>query len=723
MKKNNYRVSAILAAIMLLCAVLFAGCVAETDQEISAGGSGGSLTISIKSGDFDLPVTRATTRALTTNPTTETENVIEAASTVIAIFDNDENLIKAQVPELVGGNLQLSGTQSGTNWLENANTGSVYVAANLPEAMISTLINLAPGTTKTQFATAFSLSMSGALNVYSLAGTKIPMFGKANITNPSTGNYEASVQVDHMLTKVTLNSLGVDFSQSTTPNAIFQPEQVFLVNVPDNIGINNDGSAFTQTAPTNWYFGEVAGSTGGGGASSTGDTHDVPNYSGTYNSGNYVANQFNAEPNLGTAALTGQTQMKAESPVWLSNAAAGSQTAQQYFFYTMPNLSGSAYELKTRLIIRGSFKENSSAAATEVYYAVPLANNAGNTDALNANKNYKVDVIIKKKGATDAFAALPEDITSTLDITFNVSGFNNQTTVVGVGRNVAGTAKVGDYFYSDGTWSSVYNTNGGTRQLVGLVFSTTVSDDDRDAGFTHGYVMALTDAGYDYNGGTPTKTKYKYRDYTAPTSGSKEPGLFNIGTTATQYSNDAGYWAAVKADLDGLDHTTTLLAASESEYQAAKAAHDYAVTVPTDGEHKTSGWYLPSIGQLYALAYNFGGRTAWQGIPFYNNVKGNQGAYNEYHICHFSGGADVTTSAINAFLTARLVTAAGLTEGANYQPFIDRNSEPSRFFAYLSSSDYSAYFALFMFFNENGGLNFDVANKASQYYVRPVLAF
>ena len=720
MKKNNYRVSAILAAIMLLCAVLFAGCVAETDQEISAGGSGGSLTISIKSGDFDLPVTRATTRALTTNPTTETENVIAAASTVIAIFDNSENLIKAQVPELVGGNLQLSGTQTGTNWLADA--GSVYVAANLPEAMISTLINLAPGTTKTQFATAFSLSMSGALNEYSLAGTMIPMFGKANITNPSTGNYEASVQVDHMLTKVTLNSLGVDFSQSTTPNAIFQPEQVFLVNVPDNIGINATGSAFTQTAPTNWYFGEVAGATNDGQNNNTGANHQVPDYATAYYTGsnNYAEHQFNANADLGTAALTAQTQMSAENPVWLSDATAGAQVAQQYFFYTMPNMNPGVDEKKTRLVIRGSFKESSSAAATEVYYAVPLANNAGNTDVLNANKNYKVDVIIKKKGATDAFAALPEDITSTLDITFNVSGFNNQTTVVGVGRNVAGTAKVGDYFYSDGTWSSVYNTNGGTRQLVGLVFSTTVSDDDRDAGFTHGYVMALTDAGYVYDPSTPTKTKYAYRDYSAPSSGSKEAGLFNIGG-ANQYTDDATFRQSVKTDLDGRAHTTTLLAASESEYQAAKAAHDYNTAHAVAGTN--SGWYLPSIGQLYALAYNFGGRTAWPALLFYTNNKGLEGEYNEYHNCHFVAGADVTTASINAFLTARLVTAAGLTADQDYQPFIDRTTESNQVSPYWSSSDYSAFYGFTLVFGSNDYLNFNLSDKTRQCYVRPVLAF
>lgn len=720
MKKNVFKKS-VWAVLMLLSSVVMTGCVAETDQELPAGD--GNLTISIKSGDFDVPLTRAITRAATVDPTA-TENVITTASTVIAIFDGDGKLIKAQVPELVDGKLTLSATATGTNWLANANT--VYVAGNLPAAMVTTLTGLTPGTdTKASFATAFSLALSDALNANSLVGSQIPMYGSAAISNTGAGQYSASVNVAHMLTKISLNSLGVDFSQSPTPNAIFQPEQVFLINVPDNVGIAADGSAITQTAPSKWYYGEVAGSTGGGGASGTGDTHDVPTYATTYDT---YEDQFNANADLGTAALSAQTQMSAENPVWLSDATAGTQVAQQYYFYTMPNTTAADDTQKTRLVIRGSFKENSSAAATEVYYAVPLAESTGlTTTTLDPNKNYKVDVVIKQKGSADAFAALPNDITSVLAITSTITPFSDQNVTVGIGSGAytpgtTATAKVGDYFYSDGTWSSVYNSS---KTLVGLVFSTNVSAADIAAGYTHGYVMALTDAGYDYNAGTPTKTKYKYRDYTAPTSGSKEDGLFNIGG-ATQYSNDAGYWAAVKADLDGLNHTTTLLAdANEAQYLAAHAADDYNTAHAVTGTN--SGWYLPSIGQLYALAYNFGGRTAWPALSFYNNSKANEGNYNEYHNCYFAAGADVTTASINAFLTARLVTAAGLTADQDYQPFIDRTTESatpsSQWCAYWSSSDYSAFFGLLLFFYSDGSLYFSCYGKTFECYVRPVLAF
>ena len=734
-KKNNFRVSAIFATVMLFCAVMFAGCVAETDQEMPAGN--GTLTISIKSGDFDVPLTRA----VTTNP--ETENVLTTEETVIALFKSDGTLIKVETPTLVDGKLTLSHTESGNDWLSTAQT--IYVVANLTNTVKTALVGLTPGTdTQTTFATAFNTAMTfdEALNANSLAGSHIPMFGSAVISNAGAGNYTATVNVDHMLSKITLNSLGVDFSESPTPNASFQPEQVFLINVPDNVGITAAG-AITQADPTKWYIGEVAGATNDGANNNTGANHSLPDYATNYNTAAY-GDQFTQKTALGTAALADQTVMSAENPVWLSTATAGSQVAQQYYFYTMPNTTAATDNYKTRLVIRGAFKENSAADATEVYYAVPLAATAGlSTATLDPNKNYKVDVIIKQKGATDAYAALPNDIESTLSTTFAVTNFSDQGTIVGFGGGgyAAGTnatAKVGDYYYSDGTWSSTYDN---TKTLVGLVFSTNVSAIDDAAGYTHGYVMALTDCGYDYNAGTPTTTTYKWRQYTAPTSGDKAAGFVNVGSTATQYTDDAGYWAAIKSDLDGLAHTNAIGAnftgydgtaegearfaaitdagTGEDVYPAAYAAKTYGVAVD---KTKCSGWYQPSIGQLYALAYNFAGRTAWPNLTFYNNSKGNSGNYNEYHNCYFASGADVTTTAINNYLTARLVTAAGLTVDQDYQPFIARVAGTSSA-VYWSSSDYSAFYGVALYFHSNGDLYFNCGNKTNQFYVRPVLAF
>ena len=706
------------ACVLLLGGLaMLTSCVYDSDEYVSP--EEGSLTISIKSDNFDVPLTRVAVDNQT-NQTMEIENAITTANTVIAIFDGSGDIIDVEVPTVVDGKLTLSKTETGVDWLADA--AEIYVAANLPAAKVTTLAALT--TTKADFVTALGLGIADALNSNSLTGTQIPMFGYGTVSNSGGNNYTATVNVDHMLTKVTLNSLGVDFSRSATPNASFQPEQVFLVNVPDNIGITGGTTnAISQVAPDKYYQGEAAGATGDGSNNNVAEYHQVPAYGTTAALYSARGDKFNAADYLGTAALAGQTVMNAENPTWLKTATAGSQARQQYFFYTMPNTTGADAATQTQLVIRGSFKENVAAAAEEVYYRVPL-NQAAYT--LDANKNYQVDVIIMQKGATDAYAELPNDITASLAITYNVTGFTAAPGTVCIGNGAATptagietTAKVGDYFYNDGTWSSTYDN---TKTLVGLVFSTKVSDDDRTAGYTHGYVMALTDAGYNYNGGTPIKQTYAYRNYTpGKTAGDpKEAGLFNIGTNATQYSDNAGYWTAVKADLDGRSHTVTLLAdANQAEYLAAHAADDYNTAHAVTGTN--SGWYLPSIGQLYDLAYNFGGRTVWPGLTF-NHDKNRQGEYNEYHNCYFVNGADATTSAINSYLEARLVTAADLTVDEDYQPFIARVPGTSSA-VYWSSSDYSAFDGLHLYFHSSGFLSFGCSSKTSQYYVRPVLAF
>ena len=723
----------------------FTSCVYDREELPANNNVKGSLTITIKSDDFDAPITRAVDNQ--TEQTATIENTITTSQTVIAIFDASGNIIDVEVPTIDDGKLTLSKTQTGVDWLASAS--EIYVAANLPAAKVTALAALT--TTKADFVTAMKLTVAEALNESSLTGAKIPMFGSGTITNSGSNDYSATINVEHMLTKITLNSLGVDFSQSDMPNASFQPEQVFLTNVPDNIGIDASGD-ITQATPDKWYFGEVAGGDPGDGTNgNVGVYHAVPDYATTYTAGDGYGDQFNANADLGTAALTAQTEMKAESPVWLKTATAGSQVIQQYFFYTMPNTTAADAKTQTRLVIRGAFKENASAAAEEVYYAVPLFDSGASLSSasLAANKNYKMDVIIKHKGAPDAYAPLPNDITATLAVTYSVTDFTAtpSTVVIGNGAKtvtdgIENTVKVGDYFYSDGTWSSVYDN---TKTLVGLVFSTNVSDADIAAGYTHGYVMALTNAGYNYNNGDPTTAQYKFKDFSPLEDGERLPGLSNIGYSADNPSNF--YWNAIRTDMDGYSHTNTIgqyfvgyntsatgeerfaaitAAGTEIEdkanqriYPAAYAAKTYGVTVD---KSKCSGWYLPSIGQLYEIFFNFG-RAAWVDNQYvYGGIPTRKGRYNEYHCYTYYSASEETMAAINDYLEARLVTAANLTSGSDYQPFFAQSSERDYF--YTSSSDYSDYYCHAIGILKGDELIFET-NRAyyNYYYVRPVLAF
>ncbi|MSB76276.1 hypothetical protein GKD70_23820, partial [Parabacteroides distasonis] len=71
---------------------------------------------------------------------------------------------------------------------------------------------------------------------------------------------------------------------------------------------------------------------------------------------------------------------------------------------------------------------------------------------------------------------------------------------------------------------------------------------------------------------------------------------------------------ACNADINGLLNYTTVIdyaAANNKElenfYPAFKAVKDYVVQAP----EKTTGWYLPSIGQWYDFTANLGGLPSW----------------------------------------------------------------------------------------------------------------
>ena len=57
--------------------------------------------------------------------------------------------------------------------------------------------------------------------------------------------------------------------------------------------------------------------------------------------------------------------------------------------------------------------------------------------------------------------------------------------------NLSNPVTVGDYYYSDGTWGS-YDAN---KTVIGIIFSNTTSSADKSHGWTHGYAMALQNAG------------------------------------------------------------------------------------------------------------------------------------------------------------------------------------------------------------------------------------
>lgn len=228
----------------------------------------------------------------------------------------------------------------------------------------------------------------------------VPMYGEGTLTPKNTGDnsvFEVSggkVTVKHMLAKVSLKSLGVDFKAgSAYANAEFTPVAAFLINVPDKMNFTTDvwnsgadllhgWSAYDTSDATKCTFNYTAGNTDG---------------SGTY------AQYLTTENLTSATALSGTATSTAKA-----------------WFYTLPNDrvdNGATITNNTKLVIAGTFKENksTSSAAEMVYYSLPInatydasthkyvkpADGAGSAFQVCPNQNYKCSVIIRTKGSSN----------------------------------------------------------------------------------------------------------------------------------------------------------------------------------------------------------------------------------------------------------------------------------------------------------------------------------
>lgn len=161
-------------------------------------------------------------------------------------------------------------------------------------------------------------------------------------------------------------------------------------------------------------------------------------------------------------------------------------------------------------------------------------------------------------------------------------------------------ANVGDFYYSDGTWSTELDSQ---KECIGIVFYVGQHENDNSdysqtgIGKTrcNGYVVALQDAAEKGCAWGPT---------------GKELGCFPFdseGEAVDNYSNNSGdndwsgykYTGVIKAEAEangGLS-TTEL-----SGYPAVSLALAYEDTVPAPGS--SSGWFLPAISQLWCIYEN-----------------------------------------------------------------------------------------------------------------------
>lgn len=170
--------------------------------------------------------------------------------------------------------------------------------------------------------------------------------------------------------------------------------------------------------------------------------------------------------------------------------------------------------------------------------------------------------------------------------TGSVSDWTSGTGLSGTG-NVVKTYGVGDYLMSDGKLVKKNELDSGEKP-VAVIFSTEVSETDRGNGYV-AYAM-----------GTSLYTGRKFEDVEGQT------GLIYEGAAMTLYSK-------ARQDFDGLTETNKLLGSNyykalteEQKSNFVANMTGYNVSLPSEG---TSGWYLPSIGQMFQIMNKFGGYT------------------------------------------------------------------------------------------------------------------
>ena len=401
----------------------FTSCSSEDVASGTNQGKMSSLTLTINTGkSMGSRATDWTDDPAGSDKTT-TENKIKRAA--IGIFSHS-GAVKTIV-ELAPSATSTSGTNSLSQTNANkatativtsslvADAGSedeVLVAINAPSGKFAGCQSKSDFMAKTETA---AEALANSTDAQVQVADNIPMFGSASLSG-SGSSFTADVSVIHMIAKVSLTELKVDFKAgSAYADAEFTPKAVFLINVPNSLQFNKD-NAWTTSAGYEHGWGTFA---------------TAPNFTyGTTTANTNAATGSDFKPYLTTSELTAKT---------LKGVAASSDASydKNVYFYTMPN--GQTDGNATKLVIAGTFK---AAGVSEkvVYYPLFLnakVNSTGTgydpavtgSDAKKVypNKNYKCKVVIRNIGAGSPNTDLTPQAAS---ITITVTDFEEaeQTT-------------------------------------------------------------------------------------------------------------------------------------------------------------------------------------------------------------------------------------------------------------------------------------------------------
>ncbi|WP_443681078.1 DUF6562 domain-containing protein [Phocaeicola plebeius] len=143
--------------------------------------------------------------------------------------------------------------------------------------------------------------------------------------------------------------------------------------------------------------------------------------------------------------------------------------------------------------------------------------------------------------------------------------------------------KVGDYFFTDGTWASSLEKN---KNVAGVVFA--VKGDGTDSAIENDVIDNYSDA----NGAT---------DVLAWVVAAKDAGSDKKFYTGSATNLPSGLGTDGANDIKGYANTGLWYTQSNTEYEYEAVATAKAYDVTITGETLNSDWYLPAAGQLMAL--------------------------------------------------------------------------------------------------------------------------
>lgn len=603
-----------------------------------------------------------------TDPGTAVENKIN--TTTLLVFGSNgvaksiqevepkDQLINTRVPNLAAGD-------------------KVYLAINVPASVFSTVARLADfEETKIDIDRAI---LGDATDKTIANPGDAPMFGKGNLeaVPNETDVYRATVPVNHMLAKVTLNTI----TASLEGDAEFTPTEVYLKNVPPYLYLETAESAAKQ------------------------DYRFFNNEGGTFYQGERANTEFFKEY-LGSGVNLGGFQPT--NPKLTRTVSSWHDNAPAMVFYTMPNNPATP----TMLVIKGTYKPANTTESKTVKYSIYLNHNTNSNTVPNGgpyikqlypNYNYSVDLFIKNASISDVeptpgvdyqyYIKVTEDYTfgvlQSINAQFQQNDRLNQEEESGT-RQVAGNTiingpqiadshetydflddlSIGNFLFSDGTYGSIPNNPGKTP--IAIIFSTNPSSTD-GVTYTHGYAMALKDMPSTYAWGSQLDN-----------------------SDLTNYDGTSSY--TDRMDMEGL--TNRMYEYSNNYPASYNARTSYSVSAPSKG---TSGWFLPAAGQWFDIISNLGSLTT-TGI-----------SYDGWH--------GTTENMISARVANSINNRLSVLPAGSYDPFEIVEATGSSIF-YWTSTEHSSYEALAVSFANDGSMLF-ATNKAktATCRVRPIIAF